>query len=110
MRVDKLPNGLTPKGSSPTFTKDTLPDALCSEHALAAGRWGVLHVLEGAALFVDLTSGESRRITAPDQVVIAPIRPHKLELCEGPLLCRVDFFQEQDQAAPSSHTEEHGKS
>ena len=62
MTLEGMPSGLVTSGRSPEFTHDTLPDALQREHALGAGRWGVLHVLEGSLVFVDLVSGDERRV------------------------------------------------
>ena len=92
MEVDRIPPGLVPVGSSLDFTQDTIPDALQREHALAPGRWGVLHVLEGSILFVDLTTGDERLAAAPDTIVIHPEVPHKV-VVPGPLTCRIDFFR-----------------
>ena len=95
MTLEGLPSGLVPSGSSPEFTRDTLPAALQREHALGAGRWGVLHVLEGSLVFVDLASGDERPVSAPGNVVIAPQRPHKVTV-SGPVRCRIDFFREPE--------------
>ena len=92
MDVEHLPHGLVPAGASPNFTEDTIPEALQREHTLAAGRWGVLHVLEGKVVFVDLETGRERMVEAPDHVVIRPGVPHKVSLY-GPLTCRIDFFR-----------------
>jgi len=100
MQRDKLPEGLQPKGSSATFTRDTLPDALCNEHQLGKNRWGALHILEGSVVFIDLANGEERDVVAPGVVIIAPESPHKLQLRDGAFSCRVDFFQ--DLAADST--------
>ncbi len=99
----RLPAGLVPSGCSPTFTADSLPKALGEEHALGAGRWGVLQLLEGSASFVDLKRNVERPMTAPDTQVIAPLAPHKLRV-SGPLTCRIDFFVE-DGRSPDSITE-----
>ena len=91
--MDTLPEGLAPAGQSRTFDASSVPEALTHEHALAAGRWGALHILEGSVFFTDLTTGIEREVTAPDRVVIAPEAPHKLRLA-GPVSCRIDFFRE----------------
>lgn len=87
-----IPLGLTLKGSSPTFTEDSLPAALLEEHALALGRWGVLHLVEGNAWFINLATGEEHYIEAPGLVNIEPEVPHKLRL-DGPMRCRLDFYR-----------------
>jgi len=93
MDVDPLPEGLVPAGGTLNFTDSTVPEAIQREHALAPGRWGVLHVLEGSLLFVDLETEKERRIDAPGLVVIQPQASHRVAI-EGPLVCRLDFFRE----------------
>tara|TARA_R110002110_G_scaffold414147_3_gene643461 strand:+ start:33118 stop:33261 length:144 start_codon:yes stop_codon:yes gene_type:complete len=44
---DPLPDGLTRAGGTAEFTQDTIPAGLRAAHALAPGRWGLLHVLAG---------------------------------------------------------------
>ena len=90
--TDPLPDGLIPSHSSPIFTQDTLPDALQREHALAAGHWGMLNVLEGSLRFVNLETGETRRILAPGRVTIRPRARHRVAV-DGPVRCRIDFFR-----------------
>jgi len=91
--TDPLPDGLIPSHSSPTFTQDTLPDALQREHALAPGHWGMLNVLEGSLRFVNLETGATRRISAQDRVTIHPRTRHRVAV-DGPVRCRIDFFRE----------------
>ncbi len=92
MTKDQLPCGLVPTGASLNFTERTIPEALKREHALAPGRWGVLHVLEGSLRFVDLSNASERVVAAPDMVIIHPQSPHRVTL-EGVLRCRIDFFR-----------------
>ncbi len=96
MKHHSLPAGLIPKGSSSTFTQDTLPDAFCKEHSLRAKRWGALHILEGSVTFIDFASSSERELTAPEVVIVAPEELHRLQLHDGPLRCRVDFFEEPE--------------
>lgn len=95
MTIEGMPSGLVPTGQSLEFTRDTLPEALQNEHALADGRWGVLHVLEGSLIFVDLESGEEESVQAPGRVVILPRRRHKVKVT-GPVRCRVHFLRQED--------------
>ena len=90
-----MPAGLNPAGSTPLFSQDSIPEALQREHALAPGRWGILHVFSGAVRFVDLESGRGRVARAPDSVIIPPLQPHRLVI-GGELSCRIDFFMEPD--------------
>ena len=109
MKADSIPPGLVPAGGSLNFTRETIPDALQQEHTLASGRWGVLHVLEGSILFVDLTTGNERLAEAPDLVIIHPGAPHKV-VVPGPLTCRIDFFRDQGEEsgmrAPGEYADE----
>ena len=93
MKEDGIPPGLELAGNSLEFTESTIPDALLREHALAAGRWGVLNVMEGSLKFVDLEKGEERTVTAPGQVTIRPEAPHHVTL-DGEVRCRIDFYRE----------------
>ncbi|MCY3802045.1 MAG: DUF1971 domain-containing protein [Chloroflexi bacterium] len=77
------------------FDEDTIPDALRRKHALAADRWGVLHVLEGSLRFVDLESCDERLVSAPDRLTINPEVPHRVEV-DGSVRCRIDFFRDFD--------------
>ncbi|MEM1206926.1 MAG: DUF1971 domain-containing protein [Acidobacteriota bacterium] len=90
-----LPDGLTPKGKTPVFDQDTLPAALCREHALGPKRWGQLHILEGSVTFVDLLQGTEEELAAPQVIVIEPESPHRLALRGGNLRCRIEFFEER---------------
>ena len=93
--IDRLPDGMVPSGASPIFTQDAIPDALLAEHALAPGRWGVLHVLAGSLRFSDLAGGRERMVSAPDLITIPPRLPHRVAL-QGPSRFRIDFFRELD--------------
>ena len=93
MKVDRIPPGLVPAGDSLNFTRETIPEALQREHTLAPSHWGVLHVLDGSILFVDLTTGDERLVEAADSIVIHPGVPHKV-VVSGPLTCRIDFFRD----------------
>ena len=93
MKKDSIPPGLEPAGNSLEFTESTIPDALLYEHSLAAGRWGVLNVIEGSLRFVDLEKGEEHTVSAPGQIAIRPEAPHHVAL-DGEVRCRIDFFRE----------------
>jgi len=92
---DEVPDGLVQKGGSPIFTEDSLPSALLEEHSLAEGRWGLLHLLEGNVIFVQLSPVKETALTAPATLLIEPTAPHKLRLT-GPLKLRIDFYRRAD--------------
>jgi hemoglobin len=89
----KLPDGLTPAGSTRVFTEADMPAALQEEHSLRPGRWGLFRLLEGSAVFVDLETGEEESLVAPAERVIVPQALHKVRV-EGPLRCQIDFHVE----------------
>ena len=95
MKEDAIPPGLVSAGNSLEFTESTIPDPLLREHALAAGRWGVLNVIEGSLRFVDLINGEERTVAAPGRMTIRPSAPHHVAL-DGEVRCRIDFFREAE--------------
>lgn len=92
-----LPSGAVPRGNSLEFTDATIPSPLLRDHALGAGHWGLLHVLEGSITFVDTASGEELPVSAVGSVVIRPLSPHRV-VVHGRVRCRIDFYVEQDAA------------
>ena len=90
--ADGLPDGLIRVGGTPEFTQDTIPDGLRAAHALAPGRWGLLHVLEGRLVFVDEVTGADEVMTAPDSRAILPELRHHVRVA-GPVVCRIDFYR-----------------
>ena len=97
--TERIPHGLIPASGSLLFTEDSIPDALLREHVLGEGHWGVLHVFEGSIEFVDLITGETRTVPAPDLVTIRPRAPHRVALT-GHVSCRIDFFLDPDAESP----------
>ena len=53
----------------------------------------MLNVLEGSLRFVNLETGETRRISAPGRIAIHPGARHRVAV-HGPVRCRIDFFRE----------------
>ena len=99
MTDNRLPPGLVATSGSLIFTEDTIPEALRESHALAPGRWGILHIFEGKVGFVNLESGEETDVSAPEHIIIPPEVPHKLKL-EGALRCHIDFFRDMVDEPP----------
>ena len=104
MADSALPANLVSSGKTPTFTEETIPDALQREHRLAQDTWGVLHLIGGKIRFVDLEPFRERIISAPDQVTILPGAPHRVAI-EGPVEFRIDLFREQDLETPGGQAE-----
>ena len=88
-----IPSNLVPSGSTPAFDQKTAPNALQEEHKLAEGTWGLLHVLQGQLIFVDLESSGETTIEADGQITIRPGAPHRVAL-DGPVQFRIDFYRE----------------
>ena len=89
----RLPENVVPSGGSLNFTADTIPEPFETEHQLAKGRWGVLHVFEGSVQYVELDTDVDIDVVAPDLVVIPPEEAHYVHVFDR-ILCRVDFFRE----------------
>ena len=99
MAGSALPSDVVPSGNTPTFTEQTIPDALQREHKLGEGTWGVFQVLRGKIRFVDLETSEERVVSVREQLTIQPGAPHRVAL-EGPVEFRIDFFREPHHETP----------
>ena len=61
MTDNRLPPGLVATSGSLIFTEDTIPEALGESHALAPGRWGILHIFRAQAIVMDMKGRELHR-------------------------------------------------
>jgi len=95
----KLPNDVEPLGPPREFDRDTVPDALLTEHSLAAGRWARLTVLEDQVVFVDLDGGGATTLRAGESAAVPPILPHRVEPGVRARF-RLEFFREARGASP----------
>ncbi len=99
-----LPDNLVAYAQSPLFSEETLPTKLRSLHALKAGTWGKLMVLEGSLEYLAPDSGEGPRILqAGDSMAIPPQVPHRVKPL-GALSCKIVFHRQADtrsEKAPS---------
>lgn len=78
-----LPDGVAPYGRSPDFTPDTLPTALQTDHATAAGIWGRLQVQTGRIRYQLAQSPEiCVEVGAGESLVIAPEVRHRVAFVE----------------------------
>lgn len=90
---DTLPAGVRLVRTTPVFDHDDVPVGLLGEHRVASGVWGRLVVRSGRLRFVfDGEQPSSRVVTAGDQVVIPPQRPHHVELV-GAVAFVVEFHR-----------------
>jgi tellurite resistance-related uncharacterized protein len=79
-----LPDGLEHARTTDVFDAETVPAGLLRAHRLAAETWGRLVVHDGSVRLVfEDGSGEVRSLEAGASAVIAPDRPHHVELGAG---------------------------
>ncbi|WP_244480429.1 DUF1971 domain-containing protein [Rhizobium sp. Root1220] len=81
---------LRPYKTTSVFDERSLPKPLLQAHALRAGTWGVLRVLEGDVKYRSEMAAPVL-VSAANPMVIPPERPHHLELA-GPVKCRIEFY------------------
>lgn len=73
----QLPADATPARTTPSFTSETVPKALCNAHHATV--WAELVVEHGAVLFIEEDPPWRTRITAGSRQVIVPIRTHHVD-------------------------------
>ncbi len=85
------PKGLKTYRTIGPFDTHSLPKGLLREHHLKKGSWGKLTVKSGRILLVwDDGSDRKDLLTEGDMAMIAPQRPHHLELV-GDFLLQIEF-------------------
>ena len=89
-----LPTGVKYYKSTPTFTQQSVPAALLSEHSTKAGVWGMLNVESGALRYVITDAGnESEQwLEAGDIAVIVAEQTHYVEPL-GDVAFHVAFYK-----------------
>jgi tellurite methyltransferase len=76
----EMPEGLTPLGTSAIWDEQTMPDGLRRSHRVAAGRWGLINVLEGRLRFRAQTSPPIQTTLQPgSNQPIPPEISHEVE-------------------------------
>jgi hemoglobin len=85
------PQDDTPYRSSPEFTQDTLPPALCRAHTTKAGVWGVIRVLEGQLRLTFASTGASLLLDPATPGLVRPEQVHHVTPL-GAMRMRVDFY------------------
>jgi tellurite resistance-related uncharacterized protein len=92
--MQDLPADTTPYKRTPTFTQDTVPQGLLSEHQTKAGTWGLLTVESGSLTYVITEPGEEEEIVvAPSRLaVIAPQQRHHVRIT-GTVAFHVQFLR-----------------
>ncbi len=82
--ASELPDGLDHARTTDVFDRTTVPPGLLRAHRLAPDTWGRLVVHDGSVRLVfEDDSDEVRDLVAGDRAVIAPERPHHVELGDG---------------------------
>jgi tellurite resistance-related uncharacterized protein len=84
-----LPDGLTPGRATPSFTDETVPNALRNAHHTTV--WAELIVEQGNVLFVEEDPAWQILVTAGSSQPIVPNRKHHVEP-EPEAVFRVQFY------------------
>lgn len=91
-----LPEGLRPYTRTATFTEATIPKGLLRAHAIKAGSWGLIHVLEGRLAYrtTDPRRPAIERVLTPAAPpgVVEPTILHEVEPL-GPVRFFVEFLR-----------------
>lgn len=95
----QLPEGLETYKDTPSFSEETLPAALCHDHATKTGTWGLIRVKSGRLLhrITDARREPMERVLTTDDapgVVERTILHHVTPL--GPVRFHVSFLRAVD--------------
>lgn len=89
-----LPPGLVCTRRTPLFTRETVPEALLSQHHVKAGVWGLLRVERGRVRYcLDGEPPAAILIAQGGTVVIEPEMPHHVELLDRDSAFFVEFHK-----------------
>lgn len=90
----ELPKGHAPYHRTPTFTRESVPDALLRRHETKAGVWGLVCVTSGELEFVEADPGGERRqlVKVGEPAVIRPLVEHRLAPL-GPVEVHVELWR-----------------
>ncbi len=81
-QMPKLPEGLVEYRRTAEFDTTTVPRGLLASHTLKEGTWGVIVVTAGHVVYV-LEDGARIVLRQGVDGIVAPTRPHHVELAEG---------------------------
>ncbi|RMX08091.1 DUF1971 domain-containing protein [Corticibacter populi] len=103
--VAGLPAGIRAYKRTPEFTQETVPAGLLRDHTTKAGTWALIHVLEGALLYVVPSEG-FQQVLAPGKPpgVVRPQQLHSVKPL-GPVRFYVEFHAappDEAEGSPSS--------
>ena len=96
-RAIPLPNGLESYKCTPSFSEETVPNALRNDHATKAGTWALIRVRSGSLKYcvADARRRRSETILTPDNPpgVVEPTIVHHVTTM-GPVRFHVEFLRE----------------
>ncbi len=80
----KLPDNVRAYKKTPVFSHESVPAGLLKDHSTKADTWGVLHVEQGALIYIVTEPGyeEECVISAGSTAIIAPEHKHYVALQE----------------------------
>ena len=90
--MEQLPDGLAPYKRTPEFTETTAPAGLLKDHKLAAGVWGVIHVISGRLRYVIPSRREDVVLSPGLDGIVVPETPHHVAP-EGSVRFYVEFWR-----------------
>jgi hypothetical protein len=101
VRCDRfeLPDPADVVGRTPEFTERTLPEALRTDHATAAGVWGRIVIAVGLVRYRVPALGVDRDLGPGVPGIVVPEVRHALEP-RGAVRLHVEFLRARDAAAP----------
>ncbi len=103
-----LPDGLEPYKRTPTFTEDSVPTGLLTEHSTKDGVWGLVQVEKGALRYVvtDARRASTEVLLTPgaEPGIVEPTILHRVEPV-GAVQFHVQFLRAAD-ATPFADKEE----
>jgi tellurite resistance-related uncharacterized protein len=89
-----LPPGLAFVRRTPSFTRQTVPKPLLSQHSVKAGMWGLLRVERGRVRYcLDDGSADTRVVAEGGTAVIEPQALHHVELLDEDSAFFVEFHK-----------------
>lgn len=91
---------------SPVFTQETLPDKLKAAHAIKAGTYGLLRVINGALRFtLEQEPFTETVLTAGKQMVIEPETLHHVKFEQAGSF-QIDFYRSKYHVKRPGETED----
>jgi len=96
--LPKLPDDVERYAVSKTFTAQTIPSALTSDHRTKPRCWGLIVVSEGALIY-SREGQDPVRVNAGETAVIVPDEPHRVTPHDEALAFCVEFYRQKGKTA-----------